>query len=58
MNKRKTVVITGASSGLGECLYESFSESYKVINISRTISLCEDNIIIDLNDSTGLKRKL
>ena len=58
MNKRKTVVITGASSGLGECLYESFSESYKVINISRTISSCEDNIIIDLNDSTGLKRKL
>lgn len=58
MNKHKAVVITGASSGLGQCLYESFSETYKVINISRSKSPCEENIIIDLNDSTGLIKTL
>ena len=58
MNKTRAAVITGASSGLGKCLYKSFSETYKVINISRTISASEENIIIDLNDLTGLKQKL
>jgi len=51
-------VITGASSGLGECLYKSFSESYNVINISRSISASEYNIITNLNDLSGLKQKL
>ena len=51
-------MITGASSGLGECLYKSFSESYNVINISRTKSASEYNIITNLNDLSGLKQKL
>ena len=58
MNKIKSVVITGVSSGLGECLYESFSVTHNVINISRSISASKDNIIIDLNNLTGLKQKL
>lgn len=58
MNNNRAVVITGASSGLGECLYKSFSESYEVINISRTISASKNNIVTNLNDLSGLKQKL
>ena len=58
MNNNRAVVITGASSGLGECLCKSFSENYNVINISRTISASEYNIITNLNDLSGLKQKL
>ena len=58
MNNNRAIVITGASSGLGECLYKSFSESYNVINISRTKSASEYNIITNLNDLSGLKQKL
>ena len=58
MNNNRAIVITGASSGLGECLYKSFSESYNVINISRTMSASEYNIITNLNDLSGLKQKL
>ena len=58
MNNNRAIVITGASSGLGECLYKSFSESYNVINISRSISASEYNIITNLNDLSGLKQKL
>jgi benzil reductase ((S)-benzoin forming) len=58
MNNNRAIVITGASSGLGECLYKSFSESYNVINISRTISASEYNIVTNLNDLSDLKQKL
>ena len=58
MNKTRAAVITGASSGLGKCLNKSFSESYSVINISRTMSESEVNIIANLNDLSGLKQKL
>jgi len=58
MNKHKAVVITGASSGLGQCLYESFSETHNVINISRSKSPCEENIVIDLKDSADLIKTL
>jgi benzil reductase ((S)-benzoin forming) len=58
MNHNRAIVITGASSGLGECLYKSFSESYNVINISRTISASEYNIVTNLNDLSVLKQKL
>ena len=58
MTKNQTVVITGASSGLGECLYKSFSKSHKVINISRTRSASEHNIIANLKDISDLKQKL
>jgi len=58
MNKNRAIVITGASSGLGKCLYKSFSASYNVINISRTISSSEYNIVIDLKDLSNLKQKL
>ncbi|MDC1134523.1 SDR family NAD(P)-dependent oxidoreductase [Alphaproteobacteria bacterium] len=58
MNEKKALVITGASSGLGECLYRSFSKSYTVINISRTTSASENNIIINLKNLSGLKQKL
>jgi|TARA_B110000879_G_C11127434_1_gene494511 short-subunit dehydrogenase len=58
INKKRTAVITGASSGLGECLYKSFAESYNVINISRTISESANNIVINLNDLPGLKNEL
>ena len=58
MNNHKAIVITGASSGLGECLYKSFSKSYKVINISRSISASEYNIVTNLKDLSDLKQKL
>ena len=58
MNKKKTIVITGASSGLGECLLKSFSKSFNIINISRTISKSENNIIANLNNLSDLKKKL
>jgi len=58
MNKKKTVVITGASSGLGACLSKSFSESYHIINISRTPSVAEYNIVSNFNDLSDLKQKL
>ena len=58
MNKKRSIVITGASSGLGECLYKSFSVSYNVINISRTISKSEYNIIANFRDLSDLRKKL
>ena len=58
MNKKRSITITGASSGLGECLLSSFSKSYRVINISRTRSKCEYNIVNDFKDLSGLKLKL
>jgi benzil reductase ((S)-benzoin forming) len=58
MNKKKSIVITGASSGLGECLSKSFSGSYDVINISRTISTNLHNIISNFSDLKSLKEKL
>ena len=58
MNKNKTVVITGASSGLGSCLLKSFSESHHIVNISRTKTDCEQNIIANFKNLSNLKRKL
>ena len=58
MDKRRTIVITGASSGLGESLSNSFSKSYDVINISRTTSSCVHNIITNFSDLKDLKQKL
>ena len=58
MNSNRTIVITGASSGLGKCLYKSFSKSYDVINISRTISASAYNIVTNLKDLSDLKQKL
>lgn len=58
MTKTKTIVITGASSGLGANLYESFSKSYNVVNISRTISKSNNNIIVDFVNLSELKNKL
>ena len=58
MNKKELIVITGASSGLGEQLLKSFSKSHKIINISRTKSKCEYNIVSDFGDLSGLKIKL
>ena len=58
MKNNRAIVITGASSGLGECLYQSFSQNYKVINISRTISASEYNIISKFEDLLELKKKL
>lgn len=58
MNKNRSIVITGASSGLGECLRKSFSVNYNVINISRTISKSEYNIITNFKDLSDLKQKL
>ena len=52
------MVITGSSSGLGECLYKSFSKSYKVLNISRSISGSEYNIVTNFNDLSDLNIKL
>jgi len=58
MNKKRSIVITGASSGLGECLSKSFSKRYDVINISRTISSNLHNIISNFSDLKSLKEKL
>ena len=58
MNSNRVMVITGASSGLGKCLYKSFSKSYDVINISRTISASAYNIVTNLKDLSDLKQKL
>ena len=58
MNKKELIAITGASSGLGEQLLKSFSQSHKIINISRTKSKCEYNIVSDFRDLSGLKFKL
>ena len=58
MNNNRSIVITGASSGLGEFLYKSFSESYHVINISRTKSASETNIVTNFYDLSDLKQKL
>ena len=58
MNKKRPITITGASSGLGEYLLSSFSKSYRVINISRTRSKSEYNIVNDFKDLLGLKLKL
>ena len=57
-NNKGTTVIIGASSGLGKCLCQSFSKSYNVINISRSISASKYNIITNLNDLSDLKLKL
>ncbi|MDC0457995.1 SDR family NAD(P)-dependent oxidoreductase, partial [Alphaproteobacteria bacterium] len=58
MNSNRVMVITGASSGLGKCLYKSFSKSYDVINISRTTSDSAYNIVTNLKDLSDLKQKL
>jgi benzil reductase ((S)-benzoin forming) len=58
MDKKRSIVITGASSGLGKCLSKSFSKSYDVINISRTISSSVHNIISNFSDLKDLKYKL
>lgn len=58
MNKKELIVITGASSGLGKHLLKSFSKSHTIINISRSESKCEYNIINDFRDLSGLKFKL
>ena len=58
MTDNKKIIITGASSGLGKNLYDSFSKSYDVINISRTISKSNYNIIINLENLSELKKKL
>ena len=58
MNKNKAIVITGASSGLGECLSNSFSKNFNIINISRTMSASKYNIIANLENLSNLKQKL
>ena len=58
MNNHRVMVITGCSSGLGQCLYKSFSKSYKVLNISRSISGSEYNIVTNFNDLSDLNIKL
>lgn len=58
MKKNKTVVITGASSGLGKSLLEAFSTDHKVFNLSRSVSKAENNIIVNLSDFKDLKEKL
>ena len=58
MNKNKAIVITGASSGLGECLSNSFSKNYNIINISRTISASKYNIVANFENLSNLKKKL
>ena len=58
MVNERSIVITGASSGLGECLSKSFSKSYDVINISRSISSTPHNIISNFRDLKDLKQKL
>ena len=58
MSKQKVAVITGASSGLGACLSKSFSESHQIINISRTISKSDFNLVTNFNDPADVKQKL
>ena len=58
MNNNRAMVITGGSSGLGECLSKSFSKSYKIVNISRSISGSEYNIVTNFNDLSDLNIKL
>ena len=58
MVSKKSIVITGASSGLGKCLHESFSKKYNIINISRSFLECENNIANNFSDLSGLKQKL
>ena len=58
MSKNKKIVITGSSSGLGSCLLKSFSKNYDIINISRSISVSDSNIIVNFNDLTALTKKL
>ncbi len=58
MVNERSIVITGASSGLGECLSKSFSKSYNVINISRSISSTPHNIISNFSNLKDLKQKL
>ena len=58
MNNNRAMVITGASSGLGECLSKSFSNSYKIVNISRSISGSEYNIVTNFSDLSDLKKNL
>jgi benzil reductase ((S)-benzoin forming) len=58
MNKNKAIVITGASSGLGKCLSNSFSKNFNIINISRTMSASKYNIIAKLENLSNLKQKL
>ena len=57
MSKNK-IVITGASSGLGSSLLKSFSKNYDVINISRSMSVSDSNIIVNFNDLIDLSKKL
>ena len=58
MSNKKIIILTGGSSGLGKCLNKTFSESFNVINISRSKVDCYKNIIINLSDLTVLKEKL
>ncbi len=58
MTDNKRIIITGASSGLGKNLYDAFSKSYDVINISRTVSKSNNNIIINFENLSELKKKL
>ena len=58
MGDKRSIVITGSSSGLGKCLSKSFSRRFDVINISRTISSSTYNIIMNLSNLEDLKQKL
>ena len=58
MIEKPRTVITGASSGLGKCLNKSFSENYNTINISRSLSEGQYNIVTNFNDLSDLKQKL
>ena len=58
MSNNRSIVITGASSGLGACLLKSFSKSFNVVNLSRTKSISEHNIITNLKNLSDLKQKL
>lgn len=58
MIEKPRAVITGASSGLGKCLNKSFSENFNNINISRSLSDSQYNIVSNFNDLSDLKEKL